>query len=341
MTGKRARLAFVHNVENTFIEIDRAALSQSFDLSDVYFRKDSKLFFEVCWAIASSDFGFGWFASWHTFVATAISALLRKEFLLVIGGYDLANMPEIGYGHQRGGLRKWVARATMNMATCLMTNSYFSRREAKQNAGLDPDSVAVVYHGIPNRFEERPEKPERVIILTVGNIDRSNLKRKGHEPFVRAAGLLPDFDFVVVGAWLDDAIEYLRSIATPNVQFLGRLSDEDLDDMFRRSSVYVQASAHEGFGVSLAESMLAGCVPVVSNQGALPEVVGDCGAFVDYPVDSEDLAAAIRSVIGRPELGLAARERVLDSFPVIRRSEGLVDLVNLMLVQRLKKGVVV
>ncbi len=109
-------------------------------------------------------------------------------------------------------------------------------------------------------------------MLTVGNVDRPNLQRKGLEPFVRAAALLPGRRFVVVGAWLDDAIEQLRAIAPPNVTFTGRLSDAQVQDQLRRAAVYVQASLHEGFGMSLAEAMAAGCVPVVTRAG--PMVAG-------------------------------------------------------------------
>ena len=50
-----------------------------------------------------ADVVFGWFASWHTFFPITLAWLLRKPSVLIIGGFDTANMPDIGYGYQQGG----------------------------------------------------------------------------------------------------------------------------------------------------------------------------------------------------------------------------------------------
>ena len=88
--------------------------------------------------------------------------------------------------------------------------------------------------------------------------------------------------FVFVGKWHDDADRAsCARCAGENVEFTGWVSDEDLHALYRRASVYVQASRHEGFGLAVAEAMLAGCVPVVMNVTAMPEVVGDAGVLID------------------------------------------------------------
>ena len=52
----------------------------------------------------------GWFASWHTFWPLTFAWLLRKPSLLIVGGFDTANVPEIGYGYQQGGMTKRLSR---------------------------------------------------------------------------------------------------------------------------------------------------------------------------------------------------------------------------------------
>ena len=167
--------------------------------------------------------------------------------------------------------------------------------------------------------------------LTVGNIDRGNLQRKGHEPFVRAAALLPDVSFVLVGNWKDDAIDYLRSIAAPNVIFTGRVSDDVLLDYYRQASVYVQPSLHEGFGLSVAEAMLAGCVPVTTGAGSLTEVTGECGVRTSS-ADPTEIAAAIKNALDyRDEARAAIRNHILEKFPMQDRSRNLKQLIQPLL----------
>jgi glycosyltransferase involved in cell wall biosynthesis len=186
-----------------------------------------------------------------------------------------------------------------------------------------------MHHGVPDPFGTLPEKPAEAPVLTVGNVDRPNLERKGLRAFATAAPELPDVEFVVAGRFVDDAAEELRAQAPANLRLTGWVEEDELLDLYRRAAVYVQASRHEGFGVSVAEAMLAGCVPVVTRAGALPEVVGDVGVQVDVPAAPMAIAAAIREAMERgPEVGAAARERALREFSLDARAAALHDLVE-------------
>jgi glycosyltransferase involved in cell wall biosynthesis len=164
--------------------------------------------------------------------------------------------------------------------------------------------------------------------LSVGVVYRLNLARKGHRPFVDAARHMRDVEFVLVGKWLDDAIEELRAGAGPNVTFTGYLDDETRDSYFRRAAVYVQPSRHEGFGLAVAEAMLARCVPVVTDAGALLEVVGDTGVVIAEP-EARQVADGIRRALELgPEAGERARRRVLERFPYEMRRDGIIREVE-------------
>ena len=322
------KILFVHNHPTQFVRLDLAELRRHYEVSEYYLHSRRINPAAIWHQVKRHDLVFGWFASWHTLLPIEFARLLRKPSVLVIGGYDVASMPKIGYGHQRGGIKKWLSRRTMRSASCLVTNSLYSQEEAVRNAALSKTKVHAIYHGVPDPFGDLPRAPRDRMALTVGNVDRWNLKRKGHEPFVRAAALLPDVKFVLAGNWKDDAIEYLRRIATPNVEFTGCLSDEELLNYYRQAAVYVQASAHEGFGLSLAEAMLAGCVPVTTGAGALREVTGSCGVRVDSQDPAEIVQAIQAALEYSDDARLAIRTRILTEFPLKNRREQLERLVN-------------
>ena len=103
-------ILFVHNHLARFVAIDRDLLAERWKIQEWYERTPRVNLAALAEAVRRSDFVFGWFASWHTFWPVTLAWLLRKPSVVVVGGYDVANIPSIGYGHQRGGLPRWVAR---------------------------------------------------------------------------------------------------------------------------------------------------------------------------------------------------------------------------------------
>ena len=318
---RRLRVLYVVPRWNTFTRLDREALAERFEVVDYLQPRPWPKLAELVLKLRGCDVVFVWFSSWHGFVTLTLARLLGKPSVLVVGGFDTSNLP--GYGWQRRGVRRWVSRTTMRLASRIITNSHTSLREFELHAAMDPQRATVVYHGLPDRFKGGGKLERERLALSVGVVRRRNLARKGHLAFVRAAAQLPDVAFVLAGRWIDDAIDILRAQAGPNVSFTGYLDDASLDALFRRATVYVQASRHEGFGLALAEGMLAGCVPVVSAAGALPEVAGDVGVTI-AEATPELLANGVRLALdmGTAE-GARARRRVLEEFPFEPRAEAL------------------
>jgi len=323
----RKRLLYVYNGKASFVMIDRAILAERYEVEDLYQPGRWPNPVAVVRGVLRADVVFGWFASWHTFFPITLAWLLRKPSVLIIGGFDTANMPEIGYGYQQGGLRRYASRWIMRRARRLVTNSEYSRSEIARNTPIPPARVRVIHHGVPDPFGEQPGEKEREA-LTVGAINRGTLVQKGQLPFVEAARRLPEVRFTFAGKWLDDSVDQLRERAGDNVSFTGWLSDEDLHAAYRRAAVYVQASRHEGFGLAVAEAMLAGCVPVVMNVTAMPEVVGGAGILIDSQAPEEVADGVRRALDLGPDAAARARDRILTEFPMERRRDGILQAVQ-------------
>jgi glycosyltransferase involved in cell wall biosynthesis len=87
----------------------------------------------------------------------------------------------------------------------------------------------------------------------------------------------------------------LRRIAAPNVEFLGRVSDSDLRELYARCRAFL-LPGEEDFGITPVEALASG-KPVVAlgRGGALETVPSFGGVFYDEPSEHQ-LAAAIESL---------------------------------------------
>ncbi len=123
------------------------------------------------------------------------------------------------------------------------------------------------------------------------------------------------------------------------VQFLGRISDDDLANAYRRSSLFVLPSTlpTECFGLVQVEAMLSG-KPVINTN--LPTGVpwvsihNETGMTVP-PNDSNALASAINQLLDdsplRYKLGRQAKERAQNMFTLKRHVAAVADLYQELL----------
>ena len=183
------RVLFVYSRKASFVAIDRGFLAERFEIDDLYQPGRWPNPLTVVRGVLRADLVFGWFASWHTFLPIGLAWLLRKPSVLIIGGFDTANMPDIGYGHQRGGLRAHASRWLMKRATRLITNSNYSLSEIERNTPIPPERVTVVHHGVPDPFGALPEG-ERDRRSAHGGRDRPHHARPEGPAPVRRGGAL-------------------------------------------------------------------------------------------------------------------------------------------------------
>lgn len=273
---------------------------------------------EILSGVLRTDMAFSWFAHNHAYLAVMAAGLLGKKSLVVVGGYEVAKEPEIGYGALLDpGMAKKV-RYIIENADCILAVSEFSRREILQVAG--PRRIETVYNGIDTSVFSPGGRKEN-IVLTVCFVSTENIRLKGLDTFIDAARHLPEVRFVLLGRALDDALETLKRGAPDNVEFVGAVGQGELIEWYRRAKVYCQISYRESFGVALAEAMSCECVPVVTDRGALPEVVGDLGFVIPYADTRATVDAISRALIS--DAGPAARKRVCDTFSVEQREQEL------------------
>ncbi|MFQ6106406.1 MAG: glycosyltransferase family 4 protein [Thermoplasmata archaeon] len=307
----------------SFVRKDIEILARAFNVEHFFYSGRADIP-RLATSILSYDLTYSWFAWDNAAWAVRLSRLTGKKSVVVVGGFDVTMVPEINYGNL---INPSSARRTLYALTnadAVIAVSNFTMKEAIDFSGRN--DIEVVYHGF-DREEFYPEGEKERIVLSVGDVGTSNMRRKGMQTFFEVAKILHDVPFILVGRVHRDIRGILERKKPDNLRMAGAVSDPELLNYMQRAKVYVQVSAHEGFGCSLAEAMLCECVPVVTRRAAIPEVVGNCGYYVPYrnPVAT---AQAIREALGDEEMGRRCRERVAEKFPLENRERRIVELVD-------------
>ncbi|HST05801.1 MAG TPA: glycosyltransferase [Chloroflexia bacterium] len=311
-----------------FMQADVDILSRHFDLDVlVHSRGKLRLALEVLRRLLFErpDVLLMWFiVPSYALPVTLLARLLGVRVAFVTGGYDIVGMPEVGYGALRIPLFRALLRLTIPVADLFLPFSRSASRQLRRSG--KPRRSCVVYPGVDSVFFAPDASEREPLALTVAGVNAVTLRQKGLLAFVQAARYAPDMRWVLVGRDLDGSLEQLRAIATPNVEFVDRFVPVDeLRDLYRRASCYVQASIHEGFGIAVAEAMCCGAVPIVTRRWSLPEVAGDLGSYVPLDDPQAVARAATESLHAPDNVRRELRARIVTTYPLERRERELTD----------------
>ena len=119
----------------------------------------------------------------------------------------------------------------------------------------------------------------------------------------RGADLAQPLTLAIAGkrGWLDENVFHVANDLGlgERARFLDRVPLEDLVPLYNAAAVLAHPSFYEGFGLPPLEAMACGAPTVVSETGALPEVVGDAGLKAP-PTDVELWIEHLRLVLQDP-----------------------------------------
>jgi colanic acid/amylovoran biosynthesis glycosyltransferase len=235
-------------------------------------------------------------------------------------------------------------RASVAVLTCTHENLDFLRNLVPD---LPDGRLRLSYHGVDLAAYRPAAAPAEVFrILSVGTL----LPRKGFDTLLEACALLQRegtvyaCEIVGDGPIRDDLERRARWLGLGSVTFLGKRSQEELPEIYRRASVFVLAANHGAGGAAsetarkrpgaanlihfgipnvILEAMASGLPVVASGLPALKEVLVEDGNGLGVPErDPAALAAALRALARDParraRLGAHAAARVRAGFDLER-----------------------
>jgi hypothetical protein len=142
----------------------------------------------------------------------------------------------------------------------------------------------VLYPGLEPEFSPGPGRPDGYVLALLSSDPRDDAKTvltatRGHR-------------LLVAGGY--------RGPEREGVEYLGRVSDGELLELYRGAAAYVDASLYEGFGFQVLEAMACGTPVVATSVTSIPELARDAALLVP-PRSPDSMAEALARVLSEPD----------------------------------------
>ena len=210
-------------------------------------------------------------------------------------------------------LKLWTAYS-LKVANHIIAISEFTKKDILDNYPVDKSKISVIYPGYDTSvFNISLKKKDARNVLKKYKIDSPYLLFLGSlKPSKNLERLIEAFNefrknknkLVIAGkkGWLYESIfEKVKKLKLEDkVIFTDFVSDNDKPLLMSQAEAFLLPSLYEGFGMPVVESMACGVPALVSNQGSLPEVVGNAGIIVN-PCEVQAIAEGIKKTINEKE----------------------------------------
>jgi glycosyltransferase involved in cell wall biosynthesis len=199
-------------------------------------------------------------------------------------------LPE-NFGRAELAYRRFLYGRTARRSRIVIAISDHARETLIARLELPPERVRTIYLGVDlDRFTPARDVEREPFLLYPAN----RWPHKNHERLFEAFALLrarePELRLVLTGTG--------HARVPEGVEARGRISSEELVDLYRRAAALVFPSRYEGFGQPVLEALACGCPVACSDLPPLREVAGDAAAYFE-PTDAESIAAATHEAMTR------------------------------------------
>ena len=183
---------------------------------------------------------------------------------------------------------RYAIRSSVRRASATATVSRFVRSQVVETLGADPRCTLAIPNGVdvPEEACQDGQRQTPAFALYVGGHET----RKNLEGVFHVLRVYREKYGQTLGLKVTGSAETLTPLATKalaelpsglQVEFVGHVTDEHLNELYRSASVLLFLSREEGFGLPVLEAMASGCPVIAAGRASIPEVVGDAGFLVD------------------------------------------------------------
>lgn len=165
--------------------------------------------------------------------------------------------------------------------------------------------ISVIYNSIPP-ITVLEQLPKDNFILYVSTLQKYKNIFTLLEAFDKVNKKYPsEFKLVIVGKstkyWENYCIPFIEQHSLSNqIIHLSNISDNHLSNLYKQTLLFVSPSLFEGFGYTPIEAAIHKAPVLTSKCGAIEEVTCQKVKYYNNPLDSDELADAIISILDNP-----------------------------------------
>jgi len=292
----------------------KAPIHQDYDVSDltiVHYGIGNSHFWEQCvlpfFFIGKKDY--------MVLSFTGLGSILIRDKVMTVHDLSFLKNPS-WYSRTYYWYYRFMTPLAVKTSRHILTVSEFSKSEILGfYSFLKAEKISVVYNAIDRQlFKPQPSaishqtsdifpQPSAPYVLCVSSID----PRKNFARLIEACQGLTGAKLYIVGKYnrvfsqtsaltpQTSDIRHQPSDTSPqpsNIQFLGRVSDDELVRLYNQAACFVFPSLYEGFGLPPLEAMACGCPVLVSDIPVEREVCGEAALYFN-PLDPNNILHTI------------------------------------------------
>ncbi len=196
-----------------------------------------------------------------------------------------------------------ICKYACNNATAVFSPSAFTKKEAIEHFGLEPEKINIVYHGIIDEMlsgiKDNGHRNINGPLIFFGRLE----PQKGVETLINAyynllnRKIVTNQNLIIIGSgpYEKKYKKLTKVLGLKNrIHFTGWKSSDYIKIQLAKGSFCILPSITESFGLSMAEAISVGVPLITTSAGSIPEVVDyGKGAWLAKPNDIESLTNVV------------------------------------------------
>lgn len=291
-------------------------------------------------------------------VATGIKndvVMLSHINLLLIGWMIKKISPKTKIILLAHGIEVWYklnARTRMMLKACdhIIAVSQFTKKRIEEDHGFDTKKCSVLnncldpYLPLPSVKNKRDTLLKKYgfsdtdcILMTLTRMS-SKERYKGYDKVIEAIAELKNksanIKYLVAGSYDKQEKEFLDKLISrlnlqDNIVLAGFIKDEELENHFAMSDIYVMPSQKEGFGIVFIEAMYYGLPVIAGNMDGSVDALlsGQLGQLVN-PNSTHEVAAGINNILQDKKAFMPNRDLLEKHFGYEAYKQKLQSILN-------------